>query len=146
MPRIERSWRHKWVDRASLEVAERKAGASLPYFTPSDRPELITETSRGNLFLKQPDGVWCTPPLDEHVLPGVTRREVIDILDQLRSRDARRDAVRIRPCSVEELRHAHGAFWTSSLSGAVGVTAVDGHPLPEVSEFLSMINSRLGVT
>ena len=51
MPRVERSWRHKWVDRASLEVAERDAGASLPYFTPPARPELISETSRGNLFL-----------------------------------------------------------------------------------------------
>ncbi len=100
--------------------AEREAGASLPYFTPPARPELITETSRGNLFLLQADGVWCTPPLDEQVLPGVTRREVIDILDQLHARDARQAAVRIRPCSVEELRHAHGAFWTSSLSGAVG--------------------------
>ena len=50
------------------------------------------------------------------------------------------------PCSVDDLRHAYGAFWTSSLSGAVGVTAVDGHPLPDVSEFLSMINNRLGVT
>jgi para-aminobenzoate synthetase/4-amino-4-deoxychorismate lyase len=145
MPRVERSWRHKWVDRASLEAAEREAGAALPYFTPPDRPELITETSRGNLFLKQADGAWCTPPLDEEVLPGITRREVIDILDQLHARDERQAAVRIRPSSVDDLRHAHGAFWTSSLSGAVGVTAVDGHPLPDVSKFLSMLNNRLGV-
>ena len=136
MTRVERSWRHKWVDRASLEGAEREAGASLPYFTSPDRPDLITETSRGNLFLKQADGVWCTPPLDEQVLPGITRREVIDILG---------DEVRIRPCLVEELRQARGAFWTSSLSGAVAVTSVDGHPLPDISDFLSMINSRLGV-
>ena len=133
MPRVERSWRHKWADRASLEEAEREAAASLPYFTSPARPELITETSRGNLFLLQADGVWCTPPLDEQVLPGVTRREVIDIFDQLHARDPRQAAVRIRPCSVEELHQARGAFWTSSLSGAVAVTAVDGHPLPDVS-------------
>jgi para-aminobenzoate synthetase/4-amino-4-deoxychorismate lyase len=145
-PRVERSWRHKWVDRASIEVAERNAGASLPYFTPPARPELITETSRGNLFLLQADGAWCTPPLDEQVLPGVTRREVIDILDLLQARHPHPTVVQIRPCSVEELRHARGAFWTSALSGAVGVTAVDGFPLPDVSAFLSMINNRLGVT
>ena len=80
------------------------------------------------------------------MLPGVTRREVIDILDQLHARDPQQAVVRIRPCSVEELRHARGAFWTSSLSGAVGVSAVDGHPLPDVSGFLSMLNDRLGVT
>ena len=98
MPRVERSWRHKWVDRASLEGAEREAGCGAAVLHSSaDRPELITETSRGNLFLKQADGVWCTPPLDEEVLPGITRREVIDILDQLHARDARQPAVRIRP-------------------------------------------------
>ena len=40
----------------------------------------VTETSRGNLFWRDADGVWCTPPLDEQVLPGVTRREVVDLL------------------------------------------------------------------
>ena len=29
----------------------------------------VTETSRGNLFWRGSDGVWCTPPLDEQVLP-----------------------------------------------------------------------------
>ena len=39
------------------------------------RPD-ITETSRGNIFIQDQHGSWCTPPLDEQVLPGMTRREV----------------------------------------------------------------------
>ena len=112
----------------------------LPYFTSTARPGRVSETSRGSLFLLGADGTWRTPPLDETVLPGVTRREVLDLFDQ------RGWPVRIGQCSPADLQSAEGVFWTSSLSGAVGVTAVDGHPLPDVSEFLSMINNRLGVT
>jgi para-aminobenzoate synthetase/4-amino-4-deoxychorismate lyase len=78
--------------------------------------------------------------LDEQVLPGVTRREVLDLLD-----DQRRPA-RIRRCSVQDLRRSRGAFWTSSLSGAVPVTAVDGAELPDISEFTAELNVRLGAS
>jgi para-aminobenzoate synthetase/4-amino-4-deoxychorismate lyase len=86
------------------------------------------------------DGFWCTPPLDEQVLPGVTRREVLDLLDDQRT------PVRIRRCSVQELRQSRGALWTSSLSGAVPITAVDGAELPDISEFTAELNVRLGVS
>ena len=80
------------------------------------------------------------PPLDEQVLPGVTRREVLDLLD-----DQRRPA-RIRRCTVQDLRQSRGAFWTSSLSGAVPITAVDGAELPDISEFTEELNVRLGTS
>ncbi len=131
-----RSWRHKWVDRGGLDAAERGCAPALPYFVSDTRPELISETSRGNLFLLDHSGDWCTPPLDDQILPGVTRREVIDLLGP---------EVRIRPCPVSALQHARGAFWTSSLSGAVAVTAVDDHLLPDVAELLRAVNDRLGV-
>jgi para-aminobenzoate synthetase / 4-amino-4-deoxychorismate lyase len=138
-PRPDRSWRHKWIERAALVEAEAAVSPALPFFTSRSRPQHITETARGNLFMQDLDGVWCTPPLDEQVLPGVTRREVLDLLDD------RQTPARIRRCSVEELRHSRGAFWTSSLSGAVPITAVDGTPLPAVTEFTAHLNDQLGI-
>jgi para-aminobenzoate synthetase / 4-amino-4-deoxychorismate lyase len=138
--RPDRSWRHKWVERSALTEAETAVRPALPFFTSTARPRDITETTRGNLFMQDRDGFWCTPPLDEQVLPGVTRREVLDLLD-----DQRRPA-RIRRCSVQDLRRSRGAFWTSSLSGAVPITAVDGAELPDISEFTEELNVRLGTS
>jgi para-aminobenzoate synthetase / 4-amino-4-deoxychorismate lyase len=138
--RPDRSWRHKWMERSALTEAEAAVRPALPFFTSMARPHDITETTRGNLFMQDQDGCWCTPPLDEQVLPGVTRREVLDLLD-----DQRRPA-RIRRCSVQDLRRSRGAFWTSSLSGAVPITAVDGAELPDISGFTEELNVRLGTS
>jgi len=100
----------------------------------------ITETSRGNIFIQDEHGSWCTPPLDEHVLPGITRREVIDLLDDQRT------PVVIRRCSLQDLLQSRGAFWTSSLSGAVPIIAVDGTVLPNTSEFTNELNGWLSTS
>ena len=134
--RPKRSWRHKWVDRAALEQAERLTNPALPYFTQAG---LVTETSRGNLFWRVGTGQWCTPPLDEAVLPGVTRREVLDLLAE------RGRPVQIRPATMTDLQRAQGAFWTSSLSGAVGVDSIDGHRLPDSTEFAIELSDLLKV-
>jgi para-aminobenzoate synthetase / 4-amino-4-deoxychorismate lyase len=138
--RPEHSWRHKWVERSALTGAEAAVKPAMPFFTSKARPHAITETTRGNLFLQDDDGVWCTPPLDEQVLPGVTRREVLDLLDDQRT------PARIRRCSVQDLLQSRGAFWTSSLSGAVPITAVDGTVLPDVSDFTVELNRWLGTS
>jgi para-aminobenzoate synthetase / 4-amino-4-deoxychorismate lyase len=138
-PRPDRSWRHKWIERSALVDAEAAVVPALPFFTSRSRIQHITETSRGNLFIRDQDGFWCTPPLDERVLPGVTRREVLDLLAD------RGAPARIRRCSVQELRQSRGAFWTSSLSGTVPITAVDGTALPDVSEFTANLNGELDI-
>jgi anthranilate/para-aminobenzoate synthase component I/branched-subunit amino acid aminotransferase/4-amino-4-deoxychorismate lyase len=135
--RPDHSWRHKWIDRSALGDAEKAVSPGLPYFTSSGRAEDVTETSRGNLFLQDRDGCWCTPPLDERVLPGVTRREVLDLLDD------QGKPGRIRRCTVDDLRQSGGAFWTSSLSGAVPITAVDGTAMPDITGFTNELNDRL---
>jgi para-aminobenzoate synthetase/4-amino-4-deoxychorismate lyase len=71
------------------------------------------------------------------VLPGVTRREVLDLLDDQGT------PARIRRCTVDDLRQSGGAFWTSSLSGAVPITAVDGTALPDITGFTDELNDRL---
>ena len=99
----------------------------------------MTETSRGNLFWRVGSGQWCTPPLDESVLPGVTRREVLDLLAE------RGRPVQIRPATMTDLQQAQGAFWTSSLSGAVAVDSIDGHRLPDSMEFAVELSELLKV-
>jgi para-aminobenzoate synthetase/4-amino-4-deoxychorismate lyase len=133
--RPQRSWRHKWLDRVALDAAEQTTWPAMPYFAAGGR---VTETSRGNLFWRGADGVWCTPPLDEQVLPGVTRREVMDLLGRGGT------AVQIRRGQADDLHRAGGAFWTSSLSGAVAVTAIDDYHVPDVSELLAELNALLG--
>jgi len=133
------SWRHKWIERSALDVAEAAVSPDLPFFTSQGRAD-ITETSRGNIFIQHQHGSWCTPPLDEHVLPGITRREVIDLLDEQRT------PVAIRRCSLRDLLQSRGAFWTSSLSGAVPIIAVDGTVLPNTSEFTNELNGCLGTS
>jgi branched-subunit amino acid aminotransferase/4-amino-4-deoxychorismate lyase len=125
--------------RSALDAAEAAVTPDLPFFTSPRQPYDVSEISRGNIFVQDPDGSWCTPPLDERVLPGVTRREVVDLLDDQRM------PVVIRRCSVQDLLESRGAFWTSSLSGAVPITAVNGSPLPDVSEFTTELSDQLGV-
>jgi para-aminobenzoate synthetase/4-amino-4-deoxychorismate lyase len=137
--RPDHSWRHKWIDRSALNAAETAVAPDLPLFGSPARTDDIAETSRGNIFIQDQDGSWCTPPLDEHVLPGVTRREVVDVLD-----DQQTPAV-IRRCTPADLLRSRSAFWTSSLSGAVPIAVVDGVALPGISEFAAELNDRLGI-
>jgi hypothetical protein len=139
------SWRHKWSRRAALLGAEREVGTTvggplvLPYFL-SPGTDTVTETSRGNLVIQGPGAVWRTAPLDDDVLPGVTRREAVVALGDLGER------VRVERVPQSGLRDARAAFTTSSLSGAVAVTAVDGHPLAVPPGLLDRLNLRLRVS
>ena len=132
-----RCWRHKWADRRELERAEQEQGGHLPYFL--TRAEQVAETSRGNLFCQRSDGVWLTPPLDDNLLPGVTRREVLDLFVRAAI------PLSIEFFSAQTLRQSAAAFWTSSLSGAVPVTAVDGFQLSEPQAVVAMLNAGLGI-
>jgi para-aminobenzoate synthetase / 4-amino-4-deoxychorismate lyase len=133
-------WRHKWADRAELLAAEQATSPDLPYFlTTAGSDRFVAETSRGNLFCREVDGTWLTPPLDEAVLPGVTRRDVLDIFNRAQL------PLRIERFAAEQFQHCRGAFWTSSLSGAVPITAVDGVRLPASDQVVNMINTELGI-
>ncbi|MDT4938884.1 MAG: para-aminobenzoate synthetase / 4-amino-4-deoxychorismate lyase, partial [Pseudonocardiales bacterium] len=112
-------WRHKWADRADLEAAERAAAAAVPVFVAGDGT--VLETSRGNLFLLCRDGSLVTPPLRDDLLPGVTRRALLDLAHDQGRR------VEIRGFDIAELVGCT-PFWTSSLSGAVPIHSVDGLP------------------
>ena len=139
------SWRHKWAERTALGEADLlRAGGSAddqvwPYFVSPEGH--VAETSRGNLCLLGPDDVWRTPPEDEHVLPGVTRRALLRVWTDLGR------PYRIEYIAPDELRTARAVVSTSSISGLVLVDQVDNLLLTAPSgvvEQVAQVNRRLG--
>jgi para-aminobenzoate synthetase/4-amino-4-deoxychorismate lyase len=135
VPRPNGCWRHKWADRTTLNAAETDAGDAVPLFV---NGETVLETSRGNVFILRCDGNLVTAPQRDDLLPGVTRRAVLDL-----ARDRNR-STEIRPFTIAELRAAAGAFWTSSLSGLVPITSVNGYPLSRCDELFARWSGVLG--
>jgi branched-chain amino acid aminotransferase len=82
------------------------------------------EGSASNLFWIQ-DDVVCTPPLAAGVLPGITRKVVLEICQSL-----------ALPCreaftTPSRLHRAQGVFLTLSSLGVAEAVALDGIPLPQ---------------
>ena len=119
-------WRHKWADRHWAGTPTLFIGGD----------GAVLETERGNVFAVEPDGTLVTPPLRDDLLPGVTRRALLDL-----ARDEGRRTV-LRSFDVDELR-TRPAFWTSSLSGAVPIATVDGVALPRADELVARFASLL---
>jgi branched-subunit amino acid aminotransferase/4-amino-4-deoxychorismate lyase len=89
----------------------------------------ITETSSANIFWIQ-DGILRTPPQSDGVLPGITRRHVIDLATALGP------APREESVSSDTLKQAEAVFVTSATTGIRAIGQVDGaelhgHPLVE---------------
>ena len=83
----------------------------------------LTEASACNAFIVK-DGVVITPPLDNQLLPGITRHIVLDIL--------RKDgAIKVeeRVVTMDELNNADEVWITSSSKEIAPVTQVDGMPV-----------------
>jgi para-aminobenzoate synthetase/4-amino-4-deoxychorismate lyase len=109
---------HKWVDRGLLERAEREAPAgAVPLLL--DRDGTVLEASRANVFALL-DGVLVTPAADGRIVPGITRRRVLELAT------AAGQEVRERPLTLAELRGAEEAFLTNSVRGVEPVAAVGG--------------------
>jgi para-aminobenzoate synthetase/4-amino-4-deoxychorismate lyase len=127
-------WRHKWAARDVLADAERTHG--VPLFVADDGT--VLETSRGNVFLVCDDGTLVTPPLRDDLLPGITRRALLDL-----ARDLGRPT-RLATFTVDEMLAAAAAFWTSSLSGLVPIASVDGQPLRRRDSDVAALAAGLG--
>ena len=83
----------------------------------------LTEASSCNAYIVK-DGVVITPPLDNQLLPGITRHILLDIL--------RRDggiAVEERIVSMDEVRNADEVWITSSSKEIGAVVEIDGVPV-----------------
>ena len=93
-----------------------EAGAKEVIF---HRGERVTECAHTNVNILK-DGVFITPPLDELILPGVTRRHYLEICKRLGV------PYEERPFTLEELFDADEIFITSA--GTLGLPAyeIDG--------------------
>ena len=83
----------------------------------------LTEASSCNAYIVK-DGVVVTPPLDNQLLPGITRQILLDIL--------RRDgtiAVEERVISKDEVLNADEVWITSSSKEIGAVVEIDGVPV-----------------
>ena len=83
----------------------------------------ITEGSASNAFIIK-DGVVATPPLDNQVLPGVTRRMLLDMLRKDGSAQ-----IEERLVTMQEARAAHEIWMTSSSKDVAPVVELDGKPV-----------------
>ncbi|MEO6504202.1 MAG: aminodeoxychorismate synthase component I [Jatrophihabitantaceae bacterium] len=131
------SWRHKWADRHWLSGLE--LAGSWPLFTePSpDGAELALETSRSNLAVISRGGVLRTPVLGEDVLPGITRRRLLDAaLD-------RGWPVALGPVPLSEVRAARLVLSLSSIRGVAAVESLDGDCLDVDEALLAELGSWL---
>jgi D-alanine transaminase len=80
----------------------------------------LTEASACNAFIVK-DGKVITPPLDNQLLPGITRHILLDVL--------RRDgSIAVEECSVsmDEVLNADEVWITSSSKEVAPVTQIDG--------------------
>jgi para-aminobenzoate synthetase/4-amino-4-deoxychorismate lyase len=108
---------HKWRDRSLLEGwADAEDPSTDPLLV--DEQDRLLESGRGNVFLVT-DGEVATPPLDGRILPGVTRDEVLRLLEALGV------GVRSRPVTLAGLAGAAEVFVTGSIGGVRPVATCD---------------------
>jgi len=98
----------------------------------------VLETGSGNVFLLLDGGTLVTPPLREDLLPGITRRALLDL-----ARDQGRPT-QLRAFGIGDLSTASAVFWTSSIGGVTAITDVDRVPLRRADELLGEFSSALG--
>ena len=108
---------------AKCEAAEQGADDGLILNSDGN----VTETSSANLFCIKNNTLF-TPPVSDGVLPGVSRRLVIDLASALGQ------TVREESVALDFLQLAEAVFVTSTTIGIIVVGQVDGvavasHPL-----------------
>lgn len=87
-----------------------------------NRDKMVTEASSCNVFIVK-DGVITTPPLNNELLPGITRAIAIEAFN--------RAGLNVAEAwfSKEELLNADEVWLTSSSKEVAPVTEVDGKPI-----------------
>jgi branched-chain amino acid aminotransferase len=102
--------------RAEAEEAGANEGVLL---TPEG---LVAEATSGNIFWIQ-KGEVRTPPLQEGVLPGITRSIILELCDQLKVSTAQ------SLVSPQGLSQAEGVFVSLTSWGMVVASHIDGNPI-----------------
>jgi len=125
---------HKWADRSLLERAAAAARpGELPLLVDADGTAL--EAVRANIFLAG-EGWLATPPGDGRILPGIARRQAIEIAE------AAGVEVRERRLGPDDLR-AGEVFLAGSVRGVEPVRALDGVGLASPGEVSALVAAGL---
>jgi D-alanine transaminase len=101
--------------------AAREAGAYEAWFV--DDKGFVTEGSSTTAWIVDANGVLRTRQLDQHILPGVTRGELLPMCRQLGIEAAE------RPFTIAEAKAAKEAFITAATIGVIPVVKIDGFPV-----------------
>lgn len=128
--------RHKWRDRRLLEEAEARLapGGGVPLIV--DRDGAVLELSRASVFAVR-DGAVSTPPADGRILPGVSRRRVLEAAGTVGVPTEEREL------GVGDLIAADEVFVVGSVRGIESVGSVDGAPLRRRGEIGRRIAGEL---
>ena len=86
------------------------------------RGERVTEGAHSSILMIK-DGVVVMPPLDELVLPGITRRVLHDVCDK------NGIPVSVRAFTVDEIMNADEIILCSTTKNVIYVFEVDGKPV-----------------
>lgn len=96
-----------------------EAGCDEVVFHRGDR---VTEGAHSSLAIIR-DGVFCTPPADELILPSITRKHFLELCGSLGIPS------RVAPFTVDELLTADEVMILSTGSHCIAVCEVDGKPV-----------------
>jgi branched-chain amino acid aminotransferase len=97
-----------------------------------DESNHITEASRSNVFFIKDDHLVTSP--SETVLPGITRKKVLDIC---RSKGIR---VKMEQVNVNDLEHYDACFLTGTARKIVPVRCIDSFPFSVVHPMMQSIS------
>ena len=79
----------------------------------------VLEAPTSSLFWVTPDGLLCTPPLEDHILASITRALVMRLVPVVE-----------RPATTDDVLEAREAFLCSTTREVQPVAAIEGHELP----------------
>lgn len=116
--------RYKTTSRMAWDLAREQArAAGVDETLLATRDGFVLEGAASNVFAVI-SGEVVTPPLDADVLPGITRRLVLERCAALGVPASE------RPLPLAALRDAEEAFVTNSLQEVLPLAAIDGRALP----------------
>src|SRR5690606_21376262 len=108
---------------AAILATQRAAANGFQDVLLKDKEGYIAQAATANLFIEKNFRLY-TPP-EGYIMPGITRRTVMEICRSLRIE------VTEQPLLPEDLYTADSAFLCGTAAGITGIAAVDNHLLPE---------------
>lgn len=126
---------HKWSDRGLVDALTAAVAPAEPLIC--DLGGRVLEAGRANLFVVGTDGVLVTPPVGGRLLPGVTRRRVIELAEELGL------SVRSAELDAADLYGAVEVFVSGSIGGVEPVVSCDGYGLADGREVGALLGRAL---